>query len=267
MVIEHKDETGEIIESFAVRAQNMHCCVRMAAKIFQSFYQSGPMTERPIPFDWESAWESVISLYEETYNPDRWCSVYHEGKSVFKTGRLHPLFDIVEKSAANSGKSYDDSMVIAENAFRKTGKNVSVDYDGNVALSIDLREEKSRCGIILRSAERTTTFSFSVIPQEERSINYTHCLIASAAFLEGIQLSFMVGQNNYKLETGRIAQGSDADKRTKLAQKRLKEISADIANLELASHVRYRPERPDFDKIIEDAERKAEQIATRASQA
>ena len=246
---------GETREIFCVRAHTMHLCVRFCARILDSFRRSGFLLARETPYDWDSAWKSVVSAYEETHNSERWCTIYIHGKPIFTAGRYHPFLDVVEKCDWENERSYDYALPMAEEAFQKTGKTIKLEYDGNVALVTDLKEFCGRCGIILRGADRTTTFSFSVEGRDEKPIHFAQCLMVSAAFLEGIQLSYMVGRNLAKIEKGLIEEKSGEEKKTRMAQSRLKDLSTEIANLETSFKVCYRPERPDFDAVIEDTER------------
>lgn len=243
---------GNVEESFAVRTQNMHGCVRMAAKILESHRRAGLILKRTPPFDFSNAWASIQSDYEKSHNSDRWAAVYAQGKPLFTDGEYHPFLDLIEKCALHNRKEYDHAVTLAENAFKKTGKDIKVEYDANVALVANLDETEGRCGIILRGT-RTATFSFSIYKKNEINVNYAQCLMACAAFLEGIQLCFLIGNNLGKLEKGEIEPRSEANSRRKRAEKRIKDLKAEITNLEYTFTVRYRPERPDFDAIIKES--------------
>lgn len=248
---------GKTDETIIVRAQNMHLCTRMAAKILKTYYQTGPLINRPIAHDWHKSWMSVTNDYERTYNPDRWVALYHGGKVLFSEGDRHPLLDLIEKCDAENNDVYDNSIALAEAAFRKTGKNYKIEYDGNVALVVDLEEKGGRCGIILRGADKTRTFNFSVTAKKNKRIDYAQCMVVAAGFLEGIQLAFMVGMNEEKINLGHLAHKSDEARQTREARKRLGKLSAEITGLEDSCEVHYRPERPEFKRIIMDAEKMA----------
>lgn len=260
VAVELKDDKGAVQEVFIVRAQNMHSCVRMAARIVQSFNQGGPIQNRNTSFDWESAWDSIVNDYEYAFNPQRWIAIYTEGKSVFKKGEIHPLLDLIEKCDHGNDDAYDDAIPLAEDMFKKTGKVVKIEYDGNVALVVNMDKKEARCGVILRGPDRTTTFNFSVAKNDDKSLNFAQCLTASAAFLEGIQLGFMVGMNNMKIQLGIIERHSKEEKQTREARQRLSRLTAEIANLESAFDVNYRPERPEFNKVVMESERMAAKI-------
>ncbi|MAE52334.1 MAG: hypothetical protein CMH27_11045 [Micavibrio sp.] len=255
LVIELKGAKKNHTEIFVVRAQNMHSCVRMAARIIKSYKTSGPLTNRTKPFDWEAAWDAIVNDYEYRYNPERWIAIYHNGHTVFEAGEHHLLLDVIEKCDARNAHNYEKALPMAEDAFKKAGKVVKIDYDSNVALVINLEQSHGRFGVIMRGPSRTTTFNFSVHAKTKDPINFAQCLAAAACFLEGIQLAFMVGMNNIKLYMGIIKRHSTEEKQTKDAGRRLGRLAAEIANLERSYDVHYRPEKPEFHKIVSDAER------------
>jgi hypothetical protein len=260
IVLELRSKQDVLEETFIVRAQNMHGCVRMCMRILQSYQQGGPLLSRAAPFDWATAWDVTVNDYERVYNPQRWVAVYAKGRLLYESGNRHPLLDVIEKCHARNKGPYDDAILMAEDAFKQTGKVVKIEYDGNVALVVSLEKTQGRCGIILRGANRTTTFNFSAAAKKEAVLNFPQILGTASAFLEGIQLAFLVGMNNEKIRLGIIERHSKEETQTREARRRLARLGAEIANLEGAFEVRYRPERPEFQEIISDAEKLAQKI-------
>ncbi len=247
-------------EEFVIRAHNMHSCTRMTALVLQSFYQGGPIMNRHTPFDWSASWDKIVNEYEYAYNPQRWIAVYHKGRIVFEAGEHHMLLDVIEQCDARNTGQYDESVALAEDAFKQLGKTVTIDHDSNVALVVTFEDNECRVGVIMRGPDRTTTFNFKANGTKEKPLNTPQCLSGAAAFLEGIQLAFMVGMNNEKIRLGIIKRFSNEEKQTKEAKKRLSRLSAEVANMEAAHDVHYRPERPEFPHVIIDAEKLAQQI-------
>lgn len=258
IVLDLVNDRGENPETFVIRAQNMHSCLRMAARLIHAYNQTGKLLSRHTAFDWDECWEGVVNDYERVFNEQRWVAVYNGGRIVYDKGARHPFVDVIEKCDASNPKGdYDSSVPLAENAFRQTGKNVKIDYDGNVALAVHLERTQGRCGIILRGPNKTTTFNFSASAKKDGVLNYTQCLMAAAAFLEGIQMAFMIGMNEAKIQLGHIPRMSKQEKQTIEAKHRLTRLNTEISNLESAFDVNYRPERPLFDHIVVDAEKMA----------
>jgi hypothetical protein len=255
--VELRNEKDELVESFVIRTQNMHGCVRLAARIVTSFAQGGALMTRAVAYDWASAWDAVCSEYEQSYNPNRWVAVYNNGKMVFESGKHHPFLDVIEKCEARNKGVYDDSIIMAEDAFKQAGKVIKIEYDANMALVVNLEKTEGRCGIIMRGPDKTTTFNFSA-SGNGKSLNFAQCLGASAAFLEGIQLAFMIGMNTEKIRIGLIERHSQQEKQTREARRQLSRLSAEVTNFETAFKVRYRPEKPEFQSIVIDAERLAQ---------
>ena len=65
------------------------------------------------------------------------------------------------------------------------------------------------------------------------------------------------GTNNEKIRLGIIERHSKEEKQTLEGRRRLSRLSAEIANLEQAFEVRYRPEKPELPHIVMDAEHQA----------
>jgi hypothetical protein len=256
-----RDKDGNIQETLVIRGQNMHCCVRMASRIIKSFELAGPLMGRAKDYDWGADWKYLYNDYERKFNPDLWLTIYHKGRQIFVFGKHHPFVDLIEHCHEKSSGSYEKSEKIAEDKFRKTGKNIKIQYDGNIAMVINGETEKVlRCGVILRDANRKATFNFALSPPKDvdkdsarAKVNLSFCISACAAFLEGMQLAFLVGMNQEKMDRGIIDKRSDEAKKTREANLRMNRLRTEIANLEDKYAVRYRPEKPDFEQLKENS--------------
>ena len=252
-------ETGHT-ETFVIRAQNMHSCVRMCARIMKAFLVGGPIMHRAKPLNWKSIWDVVVNDYEFRFNEQRWCVIYHNGKIIFEDGQHDIFLDIIEKYATIGKDGYEKAVSMAEKAFQDAGKTVEIEHDSNVALYVNANQKFSNFGVILRGIEHTATFKFSVnIKEDGDKINIPQCLGGCAAFLEGVQLAFMVGYNYEKIRLGIIERFSKEEKQTKEATHRISRLNGEIANLERDYTIRYRPEKPLFSQILSETERIAEQ--------
>ncbi len=260
IVVPLKKSNEKTSEDYVIRAQNMHSCIRMASRIIHNYNIGGSFLGRAKPYDWEATYEGMLNDYERLYNDEKWVAIYHKGKLIFKSGDHHPLLDLIEKCEEENTKEYDYSIPMAENAFKAAGKVVKLDYDANVALNLTFEDNIGRCGIILRGADRTTTFNFKVSPKGREPINIPQCLSSAAGFLEGIQLAFLLGFNVFKLNVGIFERGSRDEKQTKDGQRRLGQLNAEIANLESQADINYRPEKPDFYRIVAESEELASKV-------
>ena len=253
IMLELPGELPRTKETFVVRTQNMHTGIRFAASIYRSYESNGHVVDY---FDWDTAWDGILNDYERLYNRSVWAAVYKNGALVFQYGsQRHALLDLIELCESEHDGTYDDSIVHAEQKIKASNKNISIDYDGNVALNIKLQDEQARCGIILRGVDKTTTFSFSISQKDKKtSVSIPRAMNASAAFLEGLQLAFMVGTNNEKIVQGTIKRHGPEHRQTKEAQGRLVQLSNELASIENVFEVNYRPEKPEFNNIIREAE-------------
>lgn len=253
-------KTGNLTpEEYVVRAHNMYSCARMAAHMVRDYEKSGPLLHRVVPYPWQEVWSDVVSDYELAYNSDRWVCVYHKGKPVFHFGKRHAFFDVIENcDFANARKSdYDSSVKLAEEAYRASGQMVKIDYDSSVALIAKTERLRARCGMIFRGAERSTTFNFTVEADRKDPVSAFQCLRVAAALLEGIQLGFTIGLANEKLREKLIDTTSPEARQAREGKRRLSSLNGEISALETHYKVNYRPERPDFNRIILETEKAA----------
>lgn len=242
-------------ETYIARAHNMHSCTRMVAEIISDYEKNGPIMSRAIRIDWAELWEISLSEYENKHNPDRWIAIYSKGKLVFSEGYHHPFLDVIEKCDIVNKGSYEKSIELAVDAFARTGTRINMDYDSNIALIAILSKKDGRCSMVLRGLGKSTTFNYSIKPIEKsHKLNTPRILSAASDFLEGVQLSYMVGINNERLNYCIIEKYSGEHKKTIDAMKRIEDLDIKIDSMENSYEVRYRPERPDFNLIISSAE-------------
>ena len=235
-------------EKIVVRTQNMHTTLRLAAKILFSFYQSGPLLGREPPFDWQNQWQSVLSAYENSYNPDVWAAVYINGKSVFKT-TSSPFVDVVEQCALLSIDNYDATMDVAERALKQVGKAMRINHSSNVATVFTDADDTMRCGIIHRADGRDTAFNFTAAGGKQQN-RIVQSFGIAAAFLEALNLRFITSDYQHKLRMGQIAKVSPEARQLRAALTRLMGLNKAVASFEEIYDVKYRPEKPDLFKAV-----------------
>ena len=254
----HDDPTRPS-ERYVVRAQNMHLCVRMAAAIVTTLKNNGPIMSRQKMFDWQECWDNILNPYDVRFNTERWVVVYHEGVSIFTEGDHHAFLDVIEKFDFEQDAAYDDAVPMAETAFKKAGKSVHIDHEATVAMVVNFERYDGRCAVIVRSAERTTTFSCLISGKEqERPINVARALRMTAAFLEGVQLAYVVGMGEEKIVQGDIPRFSREEKEVLEGKRRLGVLNSEISAFEQNYTAHYRPEKPSFSLILDEARLAAE---------
>lgn len=256
------DKDGDASETYVIRTQNMHSCTRLAAAITKEFYDHGVIMTRDTPLDWDRLWGDVIMGYEKDWNPDIWATIYYKGRILYKFGKHHPLLDLIEKCDAANEQDYAHSVALAEEAFQKTGKPVKITHDSNIALIISVQEKEARGGVILRGANRKTTFNYTVRPKYENAdpVRISLILSVSAAFLEGVQLAFAVGMANRRRALDLIEKFSDEDRKGKRSNERLIRLGNVVETMEQKHTVTYRPDRPDFHQMVRESEEFASKI-------
>lgn len=248
-------KNGEEPETFVVRTQNMHSCVRLCAAIAKEYFERGGLTRRVMPFRWDGLWRDVIKGYEKDWNPDIWCAIYFKGRVLYEDGNRHPFLDIIEQCDAANNENYSASVSFAETAFQRAGRAMKIEHDSNVALIVSVKDDEAKGGVILRGANRKTTFNYTVKKKRTgEDVRVPTILTVSAAFLEGVQLAFSVGMSNRKRSVGLIEKYSDDDRKGKRGAERLVNLSSAIEGLERKYVVQYRPDRPDFPHMVREAE-------------
>lgn len=249
-------------ETYVVRTQNMHSCVRLCAAIGKEYFERGGIMKRVTPFRWHNLWNDVIKGYEKDWNPDIWCAIYYKGRVIFEHGARHPFLDIIEQCDAVNRDNYAQSVVFAEKAFQQAGKEMKIEHDSNIALIVSVKDEEAKCGVILRGANRKTTFNYTVRQKNggAETVKVPTILTVSAAFLEGVQLAFSVGMTNRKRAVGLVEKFSDEDRKGKRGAERLVNLTSAIEGLERKYNVQYRPDRPEFPKMVREAEEFAMKI-------
>ena len=246
--------SGQPVETFIVRAQTMHACIRMGAKIVQTYLRAGPLMIRTEKFSFADAWDQIVDEHDRKFNPDRWVAVYYNGKLVYGGGTHHSFLDMVEKCESRNPGNYDLAIKLAEDAFAQLGKQVTIVQDTNIGMVTTISDDHAKCGLILRNPNRRTTFNFIAERKGDANISISQCLIVAAAYLEGIQLAFHIGMTNERLRQGKIIRYGEDDRKADSARRRLGMLNTEIRSFENTLNVRYRPEKPEFAQMVIEAE-------------
>lgn len=256
LVLPLKSKNGYTSETFVVRAQNMHTTARMGAQIAKDFYDYGQIMGRATPFDWDTCFQTIVKGYESDWNNDLWVAVYNNGRVVYEAGEAnrHQFLDIIEQCDARNSSDYERSMEIAKDAFKQAGKLVTIEHDSNVALVMSVNEDEGKCGVIVRGPAKTTTFNLSAKKKSGRTVKVSECLSVSAAFLEGIQLAFFIGLTTQKIRYDLVGAGSSVAKQSDAASYKLGRLNSAISQFENLQNVNYRPEKPNFSQMVNEAE-------------
>jgi hypothetical protein len=222
----------------------MHTTLRLASKIMFSYYKTGLFLDRSQPFDWESLWEQVLSQYEKDFNPGIWSAIYINGKPVFKTTKS-PFVDVIEKCALLTIDNYDATMEVTESALKQIGRAMRINHSSNVATVLTDSGDTMRCGIIHRARGKDTTFNFTAEGGETHN-RIVQCISIAAAFLEALNLQFVVQSLQEKNKRGEIPKVSKEANQLRGATARLITLDKGIMSFEDIYKVKYRPEKPKF---------------------
>jgi len=228
-------QAGET-EKIVIRAQNMHTTLRIAAKILHNYYEGGPLLAHTEPLDWETLWDQARSGYEKEFNPQLWCALYINGKSVFKT-ITSPFVDVIEKCALLTLDNYDTTMGVTESALKQIGHAMRINHNSN--------GDNIRCGIIHRSDKKDVAFNFTAVNGQQHT-RIIQSFGATAAYLEAFNLRFVIHMLRNKIRMGEAKTVSPENSQIRSAITRQSAISRAILSFEEMYDVKYRPAKPDF---------------------
>ncbi len=255
-----KESYSPDTEDWIVRSHTMHSCLRMAARLIDTFEKKGYISRlKDDKLLWKDLWRD-ISRYENTVNPENWVAIYYKGKIVFEDGAHHPFLDIIEMCDAQHKGDYESSLKVAESAFQQAGSSVKINYDSNIAMIVStLPPHSAKCGVILRGSHRNTTFNFSVSQLKSNNkkdiklIETADILSTAAAFLEGIQLAFMIGSVEEKKHHELIEKTDPLLEKSTSGSTRLQKLNQAITKYEQLVNIKYLPERPDFKTLLDES--------------
>lgn len=248
------DKFGAIAETFIIRAHTMAISTSLAAQIAKSYEKLGPIATRQKKFNWDKCWGFVNDQYEQNYNPKAWCAIYHDGKKIFSTNEYHILLDLIEQFENKNKQKYEKSLEMAEQALKDAGQSVKISYDSNVALIIKCEKKVSRVGIVIRSPKRTNTFNLTAKQKTtDHPLSPSACLQVASSFLDAIQLSYVIGSLNERIKRGMSSWRTNDDKQRADAHRKLHMMESLVTAFIGGYDVNFRPERPEFHLLIEDA--------------
>lgn len=252
MVIPFKDDLGIPVAEYVIRTHTMHTCMRLARELIKRLNSDDDEDPLPGLEDWVDFWNKIITPAEQSFDPDHWCAVYKDGKAVFQDGDHHAFLDVIETFACKHNCDYEQAVALAENAFKKAGKEVRIDHEAKIAAIIEHSKDVTKCGIIMRSPKHTTTYNIRVTAKDRVHGHILPALDLCSEYLEGMHHSFMVGHHESLLHKRQARSSHQSEMIISGARTRMYKIQRRVRELEGISDVHYRPEKPSFKKIIHD---------------
>ncbi len=242
-------------EIFIVRTKMMHSCARLCAELSDNYERHGPLMPRKKTIDWSDIWDNIQGDYDRRYHKDGWISIYHKGKPVFSKGNYHKFFDVIEHCDFMGNGDYHKSIPIAEKAFAQVGKDIDIEYDSNVAMVSIGNRSGGRCSMLTRGADHSSTFNMNISANSGDKMHISQLFSSSGDFLEAVQLCYIIGEISEHIDAEIIEKFSDEARQAQRAGEELRALDAKIDSLEQRHRVRYRPERPNFDLLVEESKR------------
>ena len=234
-----------------VRGHSMHMTLRIAAEILKQLSYIPTIENVETILDWETAWEKLIKNFESENVPDTWIAVYYEGKTIFHMGNRHMFFDVIEQTEFKNFKSsngYDQSIIMAQNAFKKMGRSVMIEQESHVGFVLDEGKIEMRFAVILRTPVQRATFTARLNKNKDNDLKpYDYiCMQLAADFIEGINMAVRSGFLDKDIATGDIEPRSEGMQIYNRLQKQMKYLDNAIGQTERKYKLSYRPEKPDF---------------------
>jgi len=237
------DDHGKT-ENLVIRGQNMPCTLRMAAKCAAAYYYSGSFLEREEKYNWEKAWDKIVSTYEKAYNDINWMTVYLNGEVMFTTQKS-PFVDIIEKCALISIDNYENTIQVTQDAMKEVGRNVDIQRKANIAVMISDDGKRMVCGIMQRITSGNTSFSM-VAQNGLQTDRFITSMDAAAALLEEFNLYHYLKRIEKDLDGAKITKDHEDFVQVQAALGRQKELNISLNRFEDQYRVIYKPDRPKF---------------------
>lgn len=252
-------KTESHTETIVLRAQNMHLCLNMAARIAKDFDKLGPLSSRTGKTDWEDIWNKLIQGYEYNWNFSRWITIYSGGKVLFDKGpgTPPPQLNRLEEIIFEMNENY--KMALAE--FHRqisTDDQISVTHKSSLALKAEVTDNHQRCSMLCRAAQDSNIVTIiGEAPEDAQPFNLHGSLAQFGDYQQGFQYAFMLGMTTQNIEQNKIPANSSLaeQEQHKLALiKELARLSTKIDNLKSLYTFHYRPEEPDFEILTRQAQ-------------
>lgn len=234
-----------------IRGHSMHMTLRYGAEILKHLSYIGHIETVETAIEWDNIWDKLINDFEKDNTPDTWITIYHSGKIIYQSGTHHMFFDIVEQTEfkqIQSTQGYEQSIIMAQNAFKIMGRDVMIEQESHAGFVLDDNPKEMRFAVILRTPEQKATFIGRVSEKKDNKIKpYDYiCMNLAADYIEGINMAVRSGFMDKDIASGDIEPRSDGMKLYTRIQKRIKHLGNLIGQAERKYVVKYRPEKPDF---------------------
>ena len=243
-------------DQLVVRGHSMHVTLRYAAEVMRQLsYVSHVERGVDTLLQWDTLWAKVVDGFEKEAVPHTWIVVYYRGEVVYSDNAHHILFDIIEQCEFKnrnvlSEERYKKSIVMAQKAFQKMGRNVMIEEESHVGFILDKETEELKFAIILRMPGHKSTFTTRILKNKKQQIkpHDFNAMVIAADYIEAINMAVRTGFMERAIQN---TDGSVKDqvKEVTFFNKRLQRLSLGIEQAERKYDLFYRPERPDF-KLI-----------------
>lgn len=235
-----------------IRCHSMYMTLRYGAEILRQLAFHDKIGDMEGFIDWQSIWNKLAAPFEQDNVPETWCCLYYMGKPIFSHGKHHMFIDIIEQCEFKSNEGYDQSIVIAKKAFHDLGRPVMIDYQSHSGFSLDKDGEMLRAAITMRVPGQTSNFIIRMSKSDvalAAAPTPLDSMALSANYIEATNMAVRLGFIEKDFQKRNIDPNKDAE--YTVIKRRLYTLKRDIDHIEQKYRVYFRPDRPNFDAIIE----------------
>jgi len=228
-----------------IRGHSMHATLRFGSELLNQMSYVSHIENVETFFKWNELWSKVTDPFEKDNTPETWIAAYHMGKPVFSDAFHHHFFDVIEQCEFKSSKEKQGDkqpIIMAQNAFKKMGKDVLIEQESHVGFILDDNDTELRFAVILRIPGQKATFITRMYEDKkvEKSPHHFIAMRLAADYIEGINMAVRIGFMKDEKNNSRAV---------KILAKRLASLNLSIQQIERQYDIKYRPERPNFKEI------------------
>lgn len=238
-----------------IRCHSLHMTLRLLALFIRESEFTGLSEDAAAGYAWAEKWNDLRDGFEKKHSPDTWVTVYHKGKCLFHAGETHAFFDVIEHCQYGNREQYDYAVEMAQATFKKAGKSLLIEHESHVGYVQETIGDTIRLALVLRLPGQKATFTVLVqgAGDDELPPPDYKAMQIGADFIEAINRSVQAGFLQRKILDNKLSDTSQEGRQFKSLTKRIRELNNDIIRNENRYHVKYRPEKPDFKAIQDEA--------------
>jgi len=173
---------GEVVVKLVIRGQSLPCCLRLAARVHDTF-KADPMALGPLnDTDWNALFADAVSDYDRISNPDTWFSIYANGEKIAASTAIVPAIDELE--AAAKGNEIDELFLKKMATVITDRRSIRLQHESTAAIILNPDNDGARCAVIDRRYGKDGGFSFRVNNPPKKRVRLSAIIYMAADIFE-----------------------------------------------------------------------------------